>query len=76
MKERKAEQLFKDRTEVFAKSYFDLFGDSFRVGWCSSLKLKQIYEEIIKNKWRVKGGNMKGDNMHSLLKHHRKYPPR
>ena len=49
MKERKAEQLFKDRTEVFAKSYFDLFGDSFRKDWCSSLKLKQIYEEIIKS---------------------------
>ena len=48
MKGHKAKQLQKDKAEVFSESYIDLFGDSFREDWCSSLKVKQKFQEKIK----------------------------
>ena len=48
IKEHKAKQLLKDKSEVFSDSYNDLFSDSLREDWCSSLKVKQKHQEIIK----------------------------
>ena len=48
-KEHRDTQLLKNKTEVFAKSYVDLFKDSFREEKCSSLNVKQKSHEVSKN---------------------------
>ena len=53
MKKHKAKQLLKEKADIFTESYKELFGKTFRENWCSNLKTKQKYQEVLRNKTKV-----------------------
>ena len=47
MKEHKYKQMLKEKASIFSESQKDLFRQNFREDWCSSLKNKQKYQEVL-----------------------------
>ena len=49
MKEHKAKQLLKEKTNIFSESYKELLGKTFPKDWYSNLKTKQLCQEVLWN---------------------------
>ena len=49
MKEHKAKQLLKEKTNIFSESYKELLGKTFPKHWYSNLKMKQVCQEVLWN---------------------------
>ena len=47
MKEHEFKQMLKEKASIFSESHKELFGQNFREDWCTSLKTKQKYQEIL-----------------------------
>ena len=48
MKEDKScKQVLKEKASIFSESHKELFGQNFREDWCTNLKTKQKYQEIL-----------------------------
>ena len=47
-KRRKSKQVLKEKASIFSESHKELFGQSFRDDWCTNLKTKQKYQEIMR----------------------------
>ena len=47
-KRRKSKQILKEKASIFSESHKELFGQSFRDDWCTNLKTKQKYQEIMR----------------------------
>ena len=37
-----------EKANIFSESHNELFGQNFREDWCTSLKTKQKYEEVLR----------------------------
>ena len=48
MKEHKLKQMLKGKASIFSESHNDLFGKNFREDWCTNLKIKQNYQEVLR----------------------------
>ena len=53
MKELKAKELLKGKTEDFVKTFVALSGYSFKEDWYYSLKVKQKWQKIIEKRSQV-----------------------
>ena len=49
MKEQKSKQILKEKASIFTESHKELFGENFREDWCTNLKTKQKYQEVLRN---------------------------
>ena len=47
MNEHEFKQMLKEKASIFSESHKELFGQNFREDWCTSLKTKQKYQEIL-----------------------------
>ena len=47
MKEHKSKQMLKERARIFSESHKELFWRNFREDWCTNLKTKQKYREVL-----------------------------
>ena len=48
MKEHKSKQMLKEKANISSESYKELLGQNFREDWCSNLKTKQKYQEVLR----------------------------
>ena len=48
MKEHKSKQMLKEKASIFSESHKELFGQNFREDWCTNLKTKHKYQEILR----------------------------
>ena len=48
MKEHKSKQMLKEKASIFSESHKELFGQNFREDWCTNLKTKQKYQEVLR----------------------------
>ena len=48
MNEHKSKQILKEKASIFSKSHKELFGQNFREDWCTNLKTKQKYQEVLR----------------------------
>lgn len=64
MKEHKAKQLLNKKANFFSKSYKELFGETFCEDYCSNLKTKQKYQEVLRNKTKSSSTKV----LHSLTR--------
>ena len=48
MNEHKSKQILKEKASIFSKSHKELFGQNFREDWCTNLKNKQKYQEVLR----------------------------
>ena len=48
MKEHKSKQMLKEKASIFPESHKELFGQNFTEDWCTNLKTKQRYQEVLR----------------------------
>ena len=48
MKEHKSKQMLKEKASIFSESHKELFGQNFTEDWCTNLKTKQKYQEVLR----------------------------
>ena len=48
MKEHKSKQMLKEGASIFSEGHKELSGQNFREGWCTNLKTKQKYQEVMR----------------------------
>ena len=48
MKGCKSKQMLKEKASIFSESHKELFGQNFREDWCTNLKTKQKYQEVLR----------------------------
>ena len=48
MKEHKSKEMLKEKASIFSGSHKELFGQKFRKDWCTDLKTKQKYHEVLR----------------------------
>ena len=48
MKEHKSKQMLKEKASIFSESHKELFGQNFREDWCTNLKTKHKYQEVLR----------------------------
>ena len=48
MKEHKFKQMLKEKANIFSESHKELFEQNFREDWCTNLKTKQKYQEVLR----------------------------
>ena len=48
MKGHKSKQMLKEKSRLFSESHKEFFGQNFRENWCTSLKTKQKYQEVLR----------------------------
>ena len=48
MKEHKSKQMLKEKASIFSDSHKELFGQNVRENWCTNLKTKQKYQEVLR----------------------------
>ena len=48
MKEHKFKQMLQEKASIFSESHKELFGQNFREDWCTNLKTKQKYQEVLR----------------------------
>ena len=48
MNGRKSKQILKEKANIFSESHKELLGQNFREDWCTNLKTKQKYEEVLR----------------------------
>ena len=48
MKEHKSKQMLKEKASIFSESHKELFGQNVRENWCTNLKTKQKYQEVLR----------------------------
>ena len=48
MKEHKSKQMLKEKASIFSESHKELSGQNFIEDWCTNLKTKQKYQEVLR----------------------------
>ena len=48
MKEQKSKQMLKQNASILSESHKELLGQNFREDWCTNLKTKQKYQEVLR----------------------------
>ena len=48
MKEHKAKEMLKKKASIFSESHKEFFGQNVRENWCTNLKAKQKYQEVLR----------------------------
>ena len=73
MKEPKSKQMLKEKASIFPESHKELFGQNFREDWCTNLKTKQRYQEVLlrrPNRQQQHSARIDRPFEGALLRHH------
>ena len=72
MKEHKSKQMLKEKASIFSESHKELFGQNFREDWCTNLKTKHKYQEVLRKEIRYKQEQEAGIDrpFEGTLQHH------
>ena len=53
MKECKSKQMLKEKASIFSGVHKELFGQNNREDWCTNLKNKQKYQEVLRKETKT-----------------------